>query len=161
MCNFSGENVEEAFLETAKKIYQNIQDGRFVGVFVELELLSVVNCTVHYVGTKPPFFIKPRCTHTHSFNGPFSGTTRVSRYQKGKTNLDFSKARDSEWQWHQLGHMQSAPSSRQITMPAPHHSSFLQARCSCCHPTNSIKALKVIEPHCMDSTVRCSLLLLV
>jgi len=35
-------------------------------------------------------------THTHSFNGPFSGTTRVSRYQKGKTNLDFTEARDSE-----------------------------------------------------------------
>jgi len=30
----------------------------------------------------------------------------VSRYQKGKTNLDFIEARDSEWQWHQLGHMQ-------------------------------------------------------
>ena len=45
-------------------------------------------------------------THTHSFNGPFSGTTQVSRYQKGKTNLDFTGARDSEWQWHQLGHMQ-------------------------------------------------------
>ena len=28
--SFSGENVEEAFLETAKKIYQNIQDGRLV-----------------------------------------------------------------------------------------------------------------------------------
>jgi len=42
----------------------------------------------------------------HKFNGPFSGTTRVSRYQKGKTNLDFTGARDSEWQWHQLGHMQ-------------------------------------------------------
>jgi len=27
----------------------------------------------------------------------------VSRYQKGKTNLDFTEARDSEWQWHQLG----------------------------------------------------------
>ena len=26
--------------------------------------------------------------------------------QKGKTNLDFTGARDSEWQWHQLGHMQ-------------------------------------------------------
>ena len=39
------------------------------------------------------------CTHTHPFN-------RVSRYQKGKTNLDFTYARDSEWQWHQLGHMQ-------------------------------------------------------
>jgi len=42
----------------------------------------------------------------HPFNGPFSGTTRVGRYQKGKTNLDFTEARDSEWQWHQPGHMQ-------------------------------------------------------
>ena len=30
----------------------------------------------------------------------------MSRYQKGKTNLDFTEARDSEWQWHLLGHMQ-------------------------------------------------------
>jgi len=30
----------------------------------------------------------------------------VNRYQKGKTDLDFTEARDSEWQWHQLGHMQ-------------------------------------------------------
>jgi len=30
----------------------------------------------------------------------------VSRYQKGKTNLNFTEARDSEWQWLQLGHMQ-------------------------------------------------------
>ena len=45
-------------------------------------------------------------THTHPFNGPLSGTTRVSRYQKGKTNLDFTEARDSEWQWNLLGHMQ-------------------------------------------------------
>jgi len=44
--------------------------------------------------------------HTHPFNGPLSRTTQVSRYQKGKTNLDFTEARDSEWQWHQLGHMQ-------------------------------------------------------
>jgi len=44
--------------------------------------------------------------YIHPFNGLFSGTTRVSRYQKGKTNLDFTEARDSEWQWRQLGHMQ-------------------------------------------------------
>ena len=37
-------------------------------------------------------------THTQLFNGPFSGTTQVSQYQKGKTNLDFTEARDSEWQ---------------------------------------------------------------
>jgi len=30
----------------------------------------------------------------------------VSQYQKGKTNLDFIEARDGEWHWHQLGHMQ-------------------------------------------------------
>jgi len=44
--------------------------------------------------------------HTHTFNGPFSGTTRVSQYQKGETNLDFTEARDSEWQWHHLSHIQ-------------------------------------------------------
>jgi len=27
----------------------------------------------------------------------------VSWYQKGKTNLDFTGARDIEWQWHQMG----------------------------------------------------------
>jgi len=37
---------------------------------------------------------------------PFSGTTQVSQYQKGKTNLDFTEARESEWQLHQLGYMQ-------------------------------------------------------
>jgi len=30
----------------------------------------------------------------------------VSRYQKGRTNPDFTEARDSEWQWHQLDRMQ-------------------------------------------------------
>jgi len=39
-------------------------------------------------------------TNTHPFNGPLSGITRVSRYQKGKTNLDSTEARDSERQWH-------------------------------------------------------------
>jgi len=34
----------------------------------------------------------------------------VSRYQKGKTNLDITEARDSEWQWYQLGRMQDCTS---------------------------------------------------
>jgi len=45
-------------------------------------------------------------THTHTFNGPFPGATWVSRYQKSKTNLDFTEVRDSKWQWHQLCYMQ-------------------------------------------------------
>ena len=31
-------------------------------------------------------------THARTFNRPFSGTTQVGRYQKGKTNLDFTEA---------------------------------------------------------------------
>ena len=34
----SGENVEDAFLDTAKKIYQNIQDGRCVQLLFCLRL---------------------------------------------------------------------------------------------------------------------------
>jgi len=44
-------------------------------------------------------------THTHTVYQPVSGTTHVSRYQKGKTNLDIIEGRDSEWQWHQLGYI--------------------------------------------------------
>jgi len=65
----------------------------------------------------------------------------VSRYQKGKTNLDFTEARDSEWQWHQLGHMQVC-----ISLQTDNHNntqplSFLQAGCPSCRPTNSVKVL--------------------
>ena len=49
---------------------------------------------------------KPSHTHTHLFNNPLSGITPVSRYQKGKINVNFTEAKDSEWQWHQLGHIQ-------------------------------------------------------
>ena len=51
-------------------------------------------------------WLKAHTHTTHPFNGPLSGTTWVSWYQKGKTSLDFTEARDSEWQWHQLDHVQ-------------------------------------------------------
>jgi len=56
----------------------------------------------------------------HLFNGPLSGTTQVSRCQKGKTNLDFTEARHSEWQWHQMVHMQIFTSPQ----TAPYYSVF-------------------------------------
>ena len=83
-------------------------------------------------------------THTHLFNGPLSGTTRVSQYQKGKTNLDFTEARDSEWQWHQLGQMQVCTLLQTDNHASIPPLSFLQAGCPSCRPTNSIKALKTI-----------------
>ena len=81
-------------------------------------------------------------THTHPFNGPFSRTTRVGRYQKGKTNLDFTAARDSEWQWHQLGRVQVCTSLQTDNHASTPPLSFLQAGCPSCRPTNSVKALK-------------------
>ena len=61
-----------------------------------LEILSVEqnpcqSATTNFLEIK--ILISPH-KHTHPFNGPFSRTTQVSRYQKGKTNLDFTEARD-------------------------------------------------------------------
>ena len=80
--------------------------------------------------------------HTHTFNGPLSRTTRVSRYQKGKTNLDYTEAKDSEWQWHQLGHMQVCTSLQTDNHASTTPVNFLQAGCPSGRPTNSVKALK-------------------
>jgi len=69
----------------------------------------------------------------------------VSRYQKGNTNLDFTEARDSQWQWHQLGHMQICTSLQTDSHASTSLLSFLQTGCPSCHPTNSVKALKATK----------------
>jgi len=82
----------------------------------------------------------------------------VGQYQKGKTNLDFTEARDHEWQWHQLGHMQVCTLLQTDNHASTPPLSFLQTRCPSCRPTNSVKALEEIraleEPvsryHCTD-----------
>jgi len=66
----------------------------------------------------------------------------MSWYRKGKTYLDFTEARDHEWQWHQLGHMQICTSPQTVNHACTSPLSFLQAGCPSCHPTNSIKVLK-------------------
>ena len=66
----------------------------------------------------------------------------MGRYQKGKTNLDFTEARDSEWQWHQLGSMQVCTSLQTDNHASTPPLSFLQVECPSCCPTNSVKALK-------------------
>jgi len=62
--------------------------------------------------------------HTHPFNGLLSRTTRVGRYQKGKTNLDLLKQETVSGSSISWAICKSAPCSRQITTPAPHHSVF-------------------------------------
>jgi len=58
------------------------------------------------------------------FNGLFSRTTWESRYQKGKTNLDFIGARAVSGSGISWAICKSAPRYRQITTPVPHHSVF-------------------------------------
>ena len=92
--------------------------------------------------------VYPVCCHKvlllHSFNGPLSRTTWVNRYQKGKTNLDLLEQETVNGSGISWAICKSAPRPRQITMPAYHHSVFLQARCPSCCPTNSVKALKAL-----------------
>jgi len=92
-------------------------------------------------------------THHHTFNGPFPETIQVSRYQKSKTNLDFTEARDSEWQWHQLGHMQVCTSLQTDNHASTSPLSFLQAGCPSCRPNNSVKASFNALMHALMHTV--------
>jgi len=63
-------------------------------------------------------------THSHPFNGPFPGTTRVSRYQKGKTISILQKQETVSGSSISWTICKFASRSRQITMPVPHHSFF-------------------------------------
>jgi len=94
-------------------------------------------------------------------NGRFCCCTQVNRYQKGKTNLDFTEARDSEWQWHQLGHMQVCTLLHTENHASTPPLGFLQARCPSCHQANSVKVLKA-KYYCLSRSVLlyCSCLLL-
>jgi len=77
----------------------------------------------------------------------------VSRYQKGEINPDFTEARDSEWQWHQLGHMQVYTQLQTDNHDSNQPLSFLQARCPSCRPSNSVKALKA-NKHSTADTIK-------
>jgi len=63
-------------------------------------------------------------THTHPFNSPLSGTTRVSQHQKGKPVWILLKQETLSGSGISWSIYKSAPRSRQITTPAPHNSVF-------------------------------------
>ena len=70
---------------------------------------------------------------------------------EGNTNLDFTEARDSEWQWLQLGHMQVCTSLQTDNHASTPPLSFLQAGCPFCRQTNSVKALKAHQSQNSDT----------
>jgi len=64
----------------------------------------------------------------------------MSQYQKGKTNLDFTEARDSEWQWHQLGHMQDCTSLQTDNHTSIPPLSFFTGRMSFLPPNQQLQS---------------------
>jgi len=64
-------------------------------------------------------------------------TTQVSRYQKGKRNLDLLEQEIVSGSGISWAICKSAPQHRQPCQHPPR--SFLQAGCSSCNPTNSVK----------------------
>ena len=85
--------------------------------------------------------------HTHTRLTALCPGPHVSRYHRGKTNLDFTEARDSEWQWHQVDHMQLCTSLQTGNHASTPPLSSLQAGCHSCRQTNSVKALKATTNH--------------
>jgi len=83
-------------------------------------------------------------THTHVLRPFFQDYPGEPVPKKGKTSLDFTEARDSEWQWHQLYHMQVGTLLQTDNHASTTPLSFLHAGCPSCRPTNSVKALKDI-----------------
>jgi len=88
----------------------------------------------------------------------------VSRYQKGKTNLDFTEARDSEWHWHQLGRMQVCTSLQTDNhVSTPPLSFYGPDALPAAQKTNSVNALKasiqctVFDSINIEHFIRCIL----
>ena len=77
----------------------------------------------------------------HPFNY-YTHCPGLPRWAGTRKALHFTEARDSEWQWHQLGHMQVCTSLQTDNHASTPTLSFLQAGCPSCRPTNSVKALK-------------------
>jgi len=73
-------------------------------------------------------------THTHTpIYRPFVRDYPGKLVPESKTSLDFTEARDNEWQWHQLGHMQVCMSLQTDNHASTPPLNFLQAGCPSCH----------------------------
>ena len=73
-------------------------------------------------------------SYTETFSGIFFWDYPGEPIPQKWTNLDFTEARDSEWQWHQLGHMQVCTSLQKHNHASTPPLCFLQAGCPFCCP---------------------------
>ena len=114
------EEVPFKFMSCVSKILQNYY----------LQLLLT------YLWFVSTLFIQSN-THTHPFDGPFSRTTRMTRYQNVKPIWILPKQETVSGSGISSAICMFAPRCRQITTQATHRSAFTGRR-----PTNSVRALK-------------------
>ena len=84
--------------------------------------------------------ISTTVVYTHT---PVQGLPRWPGMRKVKPSwilLNFTEATDSEWQWHQLGHMQVCTSLQTDNHASTPPLSFLQAGCPSCRPTTNVES---------------------
>ena len=73
-------------------------------------------------------------THTHTaILHPSELCLGLPGWVSTRTNLDSTEARDSEWQWHQLGHMQICTLPQTYNHASTSSLSFWQPGCPSCH----------------------------
>ena len=106
--------------------------------------ISVKYCAYQCGGTKSVIVITIH-TYVHMFSSPFLGLPRWAGTRKVKPIWILLKRRESEWQWHQLGHVQVCTSLQTDNHASTPPLSFVQAGCRSCCPTNSVIALKATK----------------
>jgi len=114
-------------------------------------LINLCTCElfIFKISSNALFTFKIRSHHTHPFNGPLSGTTQESQYQKGKKPIWILLKQET------VGGSGISSTIMQVctSLQTDNHTStppllcFLQAGCPSCHPTNSVKALKAKSVH--------------
>jgi len=80
----------------------------------------------------------------------------VSRYQKGKTNLDFTEANDSEWQWHPLGCMQVCTSLQTDNHASTPPLSFFTGRMPFLPPNQQHQSTEGTEVCLLNTNMNCA-----
>jgi len=79
-------------------------------------------------------------------------TNDTHTHRKVKTGVDFTEARDSEWQWRHLGDMQGCTSVQADNHASTPPLSFLQAGCPSCRRVTDEQLLTT------DDTIRYEML---
>ena len=105
-------------------------------------LLPHQHPVIHYYEPDALPDVQPTVTHTHTC---LMALCPGLRWWAGTGNIKpiwILLKQETEWQWHQLVRMQVCTSLQTDNYTSTPPLSFLQAGCTSCHPTNSVKALK-------------------